>query len=532
MPAASQVQIRSLACSISSSCCRVSSASCSRLRASRASVRPALAPEVRRPGQGAEQAEQQRDAAGQIAVPREHRRDWRRRGRPRRRAPTGARRAVAPSPPRRRRTRSGTPVSSTRLPGRDRKRPSLRRAARWPSARVVVDEREALFLALHVALDDEGRGPRQAAGGVVAQQVGEPAAPPLPACAAARRWRAAGRGAAPACRRARRTRWLPFPCRSSGRRRPAVEIDAEGATVAFEEDVARSVAKRDEAADAHRGAAPPPGSGARASRRSARRSRTGSGRAGLVTRDGVAVGPRAGAGPASAIRAGSAGQGRRSRAPARSTSVCGSGCCQWPATVRRKGVPSNGDELGDEMAGRVGRDALDDAGDVDALAVVEVLERAGRRRRAWAAGRASVPSLVTRPATTSGSGSPASVTPSICRRSPTRTSAAVVEADEDAAGRILDVDRAPDRVDKRDGGGHRDGVVQRRPGPAGARGSPRPSRAGSRRSATTRRAWARTRRVRCVRKQAQTEDQRTGRQSMEGSRHDDWVFNRQWRLVV
>ena len=133
VPVASHVQIRSLACSISSSCCRVRSASCSRLRARRASVVRRRRHRCARPGQGAEQGERQHDADGEDRAARGPR-GWRRCGRRRRRAATGARRSDARSPPRRRgRARERR---SARRGCRERARAAVpARAARWPSAR-------------------------------------------------------------------------------------------------------------------------------------------------------------------------------------------------------------------------------------------------------------------------------------------------------------------------------------------------------------------------------------------------------------
>ena len=95
--------------------------------------RPALAPEVRGPGQRAEQAEQQRHADGDpraaTGSP-----GWRRRGRPRRRGPTGARRADAPSSAGRRRRARARRSARRGCPGRSRAAVPAP-AARSPSAR-------------------------------------------------------------------------------------------------------------------------------------------------------------------------------------------------------------------------------------------------------------------------------------------------------------------------------------------------------------------------------------------------------------
>ncbi len=172
VPVASQVQIRSLACSISSSCCRVSSASCSRLRASRASdVRrwrqrcAAQASAPRRPSASADAGGERRAATGSTG--------WRRRGRRRHRAPTGARRADAAAVGEHAVDALGNAGQLDAAARGDRERPAVLERHDGRQHDVVVDEREALLLALHVALDDVGRGPGQAAGGVVAQQMGD-----------------------------------------------------------------------------------------------------------------------------------------------------------------------------------------------------------------------------------------------------------------------------------------------------------------------------------------------------------------------
>ena len=291
------------------------------------------------------------------------------------------------------------------------------------------------------------------------------------------------------------------------------------------------VGERDEAADAH---------AVRRHRRGQVLERTGARREAvegfrmrrLDDRDGVAIGHEQVQHPRLRFGLDQPAQGRPSRAPARSPASCGSGCRQWPATVRRNGVPSNATSSAMRWPGvSVATRWTTPATSTRSASSRYWSVRAGRK--GMASGRASVPRFVTRSAMTSGSGSPASVTPSICRRSPTWTSAGVVDPDEHAAGRILDVERAPDRIDERHGGGHRHGVVQRGPIRPDVRGSPRPSRAGPTRSATATTEPGRAR-SRPVRAQAgeQTEDQRTGRQPMWGSRHDDWVFNRQWGLVV
>ena len=182
---------------------------------------------------------------------------------------------------------------------------------------------------------------------------------------------------------------------------------------------------------------------------------------------------RAGAGPASAVRSGSAGRGRRSRAPARSrapsAAAAASGrppsrgracrrrrrarrrdgrarrsstCWMTPATSRRSassrcwsvragderlGVgqavgPAPGDALGDDQRQRIA--GVGDAVDLQAIADADV--------------------------------------------------GGAVDPDEHPAGRVLDVERAPDGIDERHGGGHRHGVVQR--GPVGPDVPDRPDR--------------------------------------------------------
>ena len=129
----------------------------------------------------------------------------------------------------------------------DSGRPSVERHGRRQH-HVIVDEGEALFLALDRASTKYGRGARQAAGGIVAQQV-------RAGCATA----SAVRGGAPVARsRAQRSAGV-----SPGATKPAgfdlradlgdvlagIEIDAEGAAIAFEEEM-RARPERDEAAGA------------------------------------------------------------------------------------------------------------------------------------------------------------------------------------------------------------------------------------------------------------------------------------------
>ncbi len=114
------------------------------------------------------------------------------------------------------------------------------------------------------------------------------------------------------------------------------------------------------------------------------------------------------------------------------------------------------------MAGRIGRDTLDDAGDVDALGVVEVLERAGRNEgdgvRQGAGPARRDPLGDDQRQRIAGVGDAVDL-----QAIADVDLGGAVEPDEDAAGRVLDVERAPDGIDERDGGGHRDGVVQRGP---------------------------------------------------------------------
>jgi hypothetical protein len=65
------------------------------------------------------------------------------------------------------RRRSGTPVSSTRLPGSDRQRPAAGEHHRV--TRIVVDQRDQLLRALHGGVEE---GPSSSSGGqgIVAQQ--------------------------------------------------------------------------------------------------------------------------------------------------------------------------------------------------------------------------------------------------------------------------------------------------------------------------------------------------------------------------
>ena len=346
-----------------------------------------------------------------------------------------------------------------------------------------------LFLALHVALDHEGRGAGQPAGGIVAQQVGER---PRHRFLHARR-SAGGSQQGPAERR-----------RVAGRDEPAgldlradpgdvlagVEIDAEGATVAFEEHV-RARGEGDEAADAHAVRRHRRGQVLERAGARARRPRRDRAPAGWLT----VMASRLGTSRCRACVCGS-GWISRPRTPVTRTCAFTSVLRQWLLPVagdrQAEGRAVERDELGDEMAGRIGRDALDDAGDVDALGVVEVLERAGRKegdgvgqgvgpapgdpfgddQRERIAGVGDAVDLQAIADADVGGG---------------------VDADEHPAGRILDVERAPDGIDEGHGGGHRHRVVQR--GPVGPDAPDRPDRLeqAQARSATTPRAPGRAR---------------------------------------
>ena len=208
---------------------------------------PALAPEVRGPGQRAEQAEQQRHAGGDS------------RARQDRRAGDHADVVDAADPQahgartRHRRRDAGDALGyASQLDAAarcDRERPRLRQPHGRREHHVVVDEREVLFLALHVILDQEGLGAREPAGRVVTQQVGE--RPRHRVLHARRRTGGSQQGPAERRRVARRDESAGVHLRADrGDRLSGVEIDAEGAAVALEEHV-RARGERDDAADAH-----------------------------------------------------------------------------------------------------------------------------------------------------------------------------------------------------------------------------------------------------------------------------------------
>ena len=133
-----------------------------------------------------------------------------------------------------------------------------------------------------------------------------------------------------------------------------------------------------------------------------------------------------------------------------------------------EGRAVEGDELGDEVAGRVGVDVLDDAGDVQPVGVVEMLQRAAGeerpgQRKAVGAEPGDAPRDHERQRI-AGVGDAVDL-----QALADAEVGGGVEADEDAAGRVLGVDGPPDRIGEGDGRGDGDGVVQRHPiGPQGA----------------------------------------------------------------
>jgi hypothetical protein len=180
------------------------------------------------------------------------------------------------------------------------------------------------------------------------------------------------------------------------------------------------------------------------------------------------------------------------------------------------------------VAGHVDADVLDDAGDVQAIGVVEMLqgpagdERLGQRQAVGAELREALRDHERQ--RIAGVGDPVDL----------QALADVhvgggIETDENAAGRVLDVDRPPDRVGEGDGRGDGDGEVQGHLiGPQRADGA----------DGLEQLEGVRVRgRILRLRRDARGEEgqangQDTERQSMWGSRHDDWVFNRQRSPVV
>ena len=256
----------------------------------------------------------------------------------------------------------------------DRHGPAVGQWQQRRQQHVIVDEGEPLLLALRLGLDEIGRSPRQAAGGIVAQQVRRGLGHGLDG--ARRRPGGADEGVVERGRVARLDEAGGFDLRADLEDVLAgLEIDAEGAAIAFEEQV-RGGGEGDGATGADTMRRQPPESGARAGPvRGAKVSKGSSGGV-LVTTMASRFGTSR-----CRLRVCWSGWISRARTPVTRTcaltrAFCGSGCCQWPATVTCSGVPSQPDELGDQVAGRVGADALDDAADVETVGVIEVLERA------------------------------------------------------------------------------------------------------------------------------------------------------------